>query len=161
MLDSEKLVQLARTHHHKPYSLRSWKISELYDRNPLNFDCSSFTMWLYFTLGFKLPRRSQWQFNYCQSFQGQPRIGDLYFLAPFRRRTDVNHVGMYIGSGMCIEAAGGRAMKVIYSQKTRIEDRLDFLEWRRVPLEMSEDSFFRFVKLHPISARDNSKTVLM
>lgn len=149
MLDKELMVKQAKAQHHKPYSLELKPISFVYQKKPDDFDCSSYVLWLYFQQGFKIPRVSQWQWNYCFDFTGDPEIGDLFFQAPGQHTHKVNHVGLYIGQGMCAEAAGGRAGKVIFTFKDRLEKKHDFLGWRRVPLEISQNSFFKFLKEHP------------
>ena len=149
MLEKDKLVRIARAQHHLPYRIRVWKVSDLYNQIPRDFDCSSYVMWIYFMLGFKLPRVSKWQYNYCDKFNGDVLVGDLFFLGEKRDPKRINHVGLYIGYGLCAEAAGGRAGKVIYSSKDKIEHRIDFVGWKRVPLDKSEDSFFRFIKDFP------------
>lgn len=160
MLDSGRFVSLAKSQHHKTYKQRLWTVDDLYSISHLDFDCSSLVMWLYFTLGFKLPRVSQWQYNYCDRFMGDPKIGDLFFLAESRSRKKVNHVGAYIGKGMCIEAAGGRANKVIYSIRDVIQKKKTFLSWRRVPLDRAEDMFFRFIKDYPATGRRLNENLL-
>ena len=56
---------------------------------------------------------------------------------------------MYIGGGTCIEAAGGRANKVIYSPLNKHFENEDYLGCGRVPLEDAEDSFYNFIKQFP------------
>ena len=152
MLDSSKLLQLIKECYHKPYNRRAWSAADLYSKSPPDFDCSSLVMWLYFQFGHKLPRVSRDQYTFCDKIQpDEIKIGDLFFLGRDKDPKRVDHVGMYTGSGMCVEAVGGssKTMKVIYSFSDKLMERSDWVGWGRVPLELSEDSFYKWIKLNP------------
>ncbi len=152
-VDGKKLINLAKSQHGKPYKMRLWDTHEVYGRDPKDFDCSSFVMWLYFRFGFKLPRTSREQAYFCKRIiPKEIKVGDLFFLGNGGQKSEVNHVGMYIGSGQCIESAGGKAQKVVYSWLDTILTRHDVVMLGRVPLEVAEDRFFDYVKKYPKGA---------
>lgn len=68
------------------------------------FDCSGLVQWVYSQVGVTLPRVAQTQFNSTTRIPaGQAiRPGDLLFFGsgPY----DVGHVGIYVGTGMMIDA---------------------------------------------------------
>ena len=158
MLDKNKLLKDIEKQYYKPYKLRLWKVWEIYQTNPKNFDCSSLTMWLHFLQGYKLPRRSSDQYKFCEKIRfNQVKFGDLFFLArKIKNKTVINHVGIYIGSGICMEAAGGRAGKVIRSLPETLMARKNFAGWGRVPLSRAEANFFDWVKKYPVKKENAS-----
>lgn len=152
MLDTIQLLHLIESSYHKPYNRRAWSAADLYSKSPIDFDCSSLVMWLYFQFGYKLPRVSQDQYTFCDKIKpDEIKIGDLFFLGRDMDPKRVDHVGMYKGGGMCVEAAGGSSvtMKVIYSFVDKTMARSDWVGWGRVPLEAAEDSFYKWIKRYP------------
>lgn len=152
MLDVPELLRLIESQYHKPYNRRAWTPLDLYAKDPKDFDCSSFVMWLYFQFGYKLPRVSQDQYTFCDKIKAnEVKIGDLFFLSRTQDPKAVDHVGMYKGSGMCVEAVGGSSatMKVIYSFVDKTMARPDWVGWGRVPLEIAQDKFFKWIKMYP------------
>lgn len=68
-------------------------------------DCSAFVRTVFRDVNISLPRTSREQFRLGAAIQRDNlKTGDLVFFA--RRRT-ISHVGIYIGDGMFIHAAGG------------------------------------------------------
>lgn len=147
-LDRLQLLKHAQAQYHKPYVLRSWMCQEVYNKDPKDLDCSSFILWCYFQQGFKLPRTSSMQYPYCTLIDAKNlNLGDLFFL---ENKGKICHVGMYIGAGMCLEAAGGRAGRVIRSVAEQNESKPGFVGWHKVPLDKAEDDFFKWVAEHPM-----------
>jgi cell wall-associated NlpC family hydrolase len=70
--------------------------------SPDGFDCSGFVMYVYRKVGIKLPHSSRLQFGYGTAVsRDELRPGDLvFFFSP------ISHVGIYIGDGQMIHAAG-------------------------------------------------------
>lgn len=69
-------------------------------------DCSGFTMRIYQHFGYSIPRDSRSQASALGSVSGKDvRPGDLFFYSNGSR---INHVAMYIGSGMIIHASNPR-----------------------------------------------------
>lgn len=73
------------------------------------FDCSGLTMWVYNSVGYKLPHGSNSQgHNYVRNVSFSPndysnvKIGDLVFFGKTAGR--YSHVGIYIGDGKMIHA---------------------------------------------------------
>jgi cell wall-associated NlpC family hydrolase len=152
MLDQVELLRLIEAQYHKPYNRRAWTVADLYSKSPENFDCSSLVMWLYFQFGYKLPRVSQDQYTFCDKIKAKDiKIGDLFFLSKTQDPKRIDHVGMYKGSGMLVEAVGGSSvtMKVIYSIADKTMARTDWVGWGRVPLDIAEDRFFKWIKSYP------------
>ena len=152
MLDTTELLRLIEANYHKPYNRRVWTAKDLYQKEPTDFDCSSFVMWLYFQLGYKIPRVSQDQYIFCDRITWrEAKVGDLFFLGKGMDPKQVNHVGIYKGSGMVAEAVGGssKTMKVIYSEISKTMARPDWVGWGRVPQEPSQDLFFKWIKTNP------------
>jgi cell wall-associated NlpC family hydrolase len=70
--------------------------------SPSGFDCSGFVMYVYKKVGVKLPHSSRLQYGCGQQIsRGELRPGDLVFFY-----TPISHVGIYIGGGQMIHAAG-------------------------------------------------------
>jgi cell wall-associated NlpC family hydrolase len=70
--------------------------------SPSGFDCSGFVMYVYNKVGVSLPHSSRMQYG-CGApvSRSDLRPGDLvFFYSP------ISHVGMYIGDGQMIHAAG-------------------------------------------------------
>ncbi len=162
MIDTERLVQLVQEQHGIRYDMKPWKVWQLYELKPKSFDCSSLVMWSYFMLGFKLPRTSAWQFTYCSKFTGDRQPGDLCFFATGGKLDRINHVAMYVGAGMCIEAVGGRRRKVVRSWADKLEKKSTFVGWRRVPLDRAHEEFFKWVAEHPKPAtKENGQEIVL
>ena len=70
--------------------------------SPSGFDCSGFVMYVYKKVGVSLPHSSRMQYGVGQPVsRGDLRPGDLvFFFSP------ISHVGIYIGDGKMIHAAG-------------------------------------------------------
>ncbi|MBN1321383.1 MAG: C40 family peptidase [Thermoleophilia bacterium] len=70
--------------------------------SPSGFDCSGFVMYVYKKVGVGLPHSSRLQYGCGQAVsRGELRPGDLvFFYSP------ISHVGIYIGDGQMIHAAG-------------------------------------------------------
>jgi len=70
--------------------------------SPSGFDCSGFVMYVYRKVGISLPHSSRLQYGYGRHVsRGELRPGDLvFFFSP------ISHVGIYIGEGQMIHAAG-------------------------------------------------------
>lgn len=73
------------------------------------FDCSGFTMYIFSTLGLKLPHQSISQFEMGTTITRQDlRPGDLVFFNTTGR--GVSHVGIYIGDGKFAHASTSRGV---------------------------------------------------
>ncbi|WP_422659075.1 C40 family peptidase [Paenibacillus sp. EC2-1] len=73
------------------------------------FDCSGFTMYIFSTLGLKLPHQSSSQFEMGTTITRQDlRPGDLVFFNTTGR--GVSHVGIYIGDGKFAHASTSRGV---------------------------------------------------
>jgi len=70
--------------------------------SPSGFDCSGFVMYVYNKVGVSLPHSSRMQYNYGSAVsRSNLRPGDLvFFYSP------IHHVGIYIGDGKMVHAAG-------------------------------------------------------
>jgi len=70
--------------------------------SPSGFDCSGFVMYVYKKVGVRLPHSSRLQYGCGQPVsRSELRPGDLvFFYSP------ISHVGIYIGDGQMIHAAG-------------------------------------------------------
>ena len=70
--------------------------------SPSGFDCSGFVMYVYAKVGVSLPHSSRMQYGYGQPVsRGNLQPGDLVFF-----HNPISHVGIYIGDGKMIDAAG-------------------------------------------------------
>lgn len=73
------------------------------------FDCSGFTMYIFSTIGLKLPHQSSSQFEMGTTITRQDlRPGDLVFFNTTGR--GVSHVGIYIGDGKFAHASTSRGV---------------------------------------------------
>jgi peptidoglycan DL-endopeptidase CwlO len=78
---------------------------------PSGFDCSGFTMYVYRHFGYSLPHSSSMQSGYGAAVaRADLEPGDLvFFYSP------VHHVGIYIGGGKMVNAAGtGKGVRIDY-----------------------------------------------
>jgi cell wall-associated NlpC family hydrolase len=81
-------------------------------------DCSGFVRSIYAGFGYSIPRVSRDQARYGQKVsEGDLRPGDLIFYA--NSSGTVNHVAMYIGNGMIVQAANSRQGIIKSSYKYR------------------------------------------
>lgn len=70
--------------------------------SPSGFDCSGFVMYVYAKVGVSLPHSSRMQYGVGRAVsRGDLRPGDLVFFG-----NPIHHVGIYIGDGKMIDAAG-------------------------------------------------------
>lgn len=69
---------------------------------PSGFDCSGLVQYSYAHFGISLPRTSQEQVGSGSPVTGDLKPGDLLFFEP--SSSGPQHVGMYVGNGMFIEA---------------------------------------------------------
>ncbi len=77
--------------------------------SPAGFDCSGFVMYVYKKVGISLPHSSRMQYSSGVAVsRGDLRPGDLvFFYSP------IHHVGIYIGDGKMINAAGvGKGVRI-------------------------------------------------
>lgn len=81
-------------------------------------DCSGFTQAVYADFGYSIPRVSRDQARYGKKVsEGDLKPGDLIFYA--NSSGTVNHVAMYIGNGMIVQAANSRQGIITSSYKYR------------------------------------------
>jgi cell wall-associated NlpC family hydrolase len=78
--------------------------------SPSGFDCSGFVLYVYKKVGVSLPHSSRMQIGCGQSVSsGNLRPGDLVFFG----NPTIHHVGIYIGDGKMIHAAGvGKGVRI-------------------------------------------------
>ena len=79
--------------------------------SPSGFDCSGFTMYVYRHFGVSLPHSSSMQSGYGVAVaRADLQPGDLvFFFSP------IHHVGIYIGGGKMVNAAGtGKGVRIDY-----------------------------------------------
>lgn len=78
--------------------------------SPSGFDCSGFVLYVYNKVGVSLPHSSRMQIGCGQSVSsGNLRPGDLVFFG----NPTIHHVGIYIGDGKMINAAGvGKGVRI-------------------------------------------------
>jgi peptidoglycan DL-endopeptidase CwlO len=70
--------------------------------SPSGFDCSGFVMYVFRKVGVSLPHSSRMQYGYGQPVsKSDLRPGDLVFFG-----SPIHHVGIYIGDGKMVDAAG-------------------------------------------------------
>lgn len=77
--------------------------------NPNGFDCSGYTRYVYQKIGISLPRTAFEQSKVGRSISSVNQLekGDLlFFLTDRRRGIPITHVGIYLGDGNFIHAAG-------------------------------------------------------
>lgn len=71
-------------------------------------DCSGFVQSVYSSIGLKLPRTSRQQYSSAKRINKEERqIGDLIF---FRKNSQINHVGLYLGSNKMIHASTSKGV---------------------------------------------------
>ncbi len=77
--------------------------------SPSGFDCSGFVMYVYNKVGVSLPHSSRMQYGCGQAVSnGSLRPGDLVFFG-----NPIHHVGIYVGNGKMINAAGvGKGVRI-------------------------------------------------
>ena len=77
--------------------------------SPKGFDCSGLVMYVYRKVGISLPHSSRLQFGYGRPVaRGDLQPGDLVFF-----HNPISHVGIYIGEGQMINAAGtGKGVRI-------------------------------------------------
>jgi peptidoglycan DL-endopeptidase CwlO len=78
--------------------------------SPSGFDCSGFVMYVYAKVGVSLPHSSRMQISCGKSVSsGDLKAGDLVFFG----NPTIHHVGLYIGDGKMIHAAGvGKGVRI-------------------------------------------------
>jgi len=149
-INADRLREDASSQRGKPYKLQVWKAEDLYQSDPPSFDCSKYTMWLLFRQGFKIPAWTGGQIKFCiRKPKSKLQVGDLLFFGKGAKEAFVNHVGIYIGSGMVAHAAGGRADKVIFDHLDKQILLPTFIGFYEVPLEKAEDRFFKWISKNP------------
>ncbi|OFV84550.1 MAG: hypothetical protein A2W26_08830 [Acidobacteria bacterium RBG_16_64_8] len=77
--------------------------------SPSGFDCSGFVMYVYARVGIGLPHSSRMQYGYGDPVsRDNLKPGDLVFF-----HNPISHVGIYIGDGKMIDAAGvGKGVRI-------------------------------------------------
>jgi cell wall-associated NlpC family hydrolase len=77
--------------------------------SPKGFDCSGFVMYVYKQVGVSLPHSSRLQYGCGKAVsRGELQPGDLVFF-----HNPISHVGIYIGDGQMIHAAGtGKGVRI-------------------------------------------------
>lgn len=109
--DRTKLITLAEKQIGKPYL---WGAA-----GPNKFDCSGLSMYCYRqALGISISHSSQTQYNQSTKIkENEAMPGDLVFFSKKGSTSAINHVGIYIGNGMMIEAPHKNATVRKYSIK--------------------------------------------
>lgn len=79
-------------------------------QNPAGFDCSGYTRFVYNKIGVNLPRTALEQSRVGRTVSpDQLEKGDLlFFLTDRGRGLPITHVGIYLGDGQFIHAAGSK-----------------------------------------------------
>ena len=88
--------------------------------SPAGFDCSGFTMYVYRHFGISLPHSSSMQSGYGVAVaRADLQPGDLvFFYSP------IHHVGLYIGGGKMVNAAGtGKGVRIDYLWSSYVSAR--------------------------------------
>lgn len=81
----------------------------------VSLDCSGLTQWAYAQAGLQLPRTTYEQIKCCTIVPESEAVpGDLVFME-FSAPGVPEHVGIYVGDGMMINAESGSTMKVVLS----------------------------------------------
>lgn len=81
----------------------------------VGLDCSGLTQWAYAQAGLQLPRTTYEQIKCCTIVPESEAVpGDLVFME-FSAPGVPEHVGIYVGDGMMINAESGSTMKVVLS----------------------------------------------
>lgn len=77
-------------------------------------DCSALVLNVYRdALNIKLPRSSRQQYDFSKGISKSELIpGDLLFFATTKGRSDVSHVGMYIGDGKMVHSSASQGVMV-------------------------------------------------
>jgi cell wall-associated NlpC family hydrolase len=77
--------------------------------SPSGFDCSGFVMYVYAKVGVSLPHSSRMQYGVGKAVsRGSLQPGDLVFFG-----NPIHHVGIYVGNGNMINAAGvGKGVRI-------------------------------------------------
>ncbi|WP_248924319.1 C40 family peptidase [Paenibacillus hamazuiensis] len=133
---AENVIETAKSYLHTPYEYGS-------DRtNPLTFDCSDFTRWVYLdALGMDLPWDSRSQAAYVRAFSkriytdfSKARRGDLLFFTRYlgnkpedyqgltEAEKPISHMGIYLGNGKLIHCASKETGGV----------RIDQIRWKHL-----------------------------
>lgn len=93
------------------------------------FDCSGFIYYVFYSNGWKLPRRSSDQFKVGVPVHTEEMLpGDLIFFA--KAPTEVSHMGMYWGSGNFIHASSKGGVK--FSKLSETYYKLRFVGAKRL-----------------------------
>lgn len=90
--------------------------------NPSGFDCSGFVQYVYGHFGIKLPRISSDQARAGKRIGiGQLRAGDLVAWDNSSRNNGADHIAIYIGNGLIMEAPRpGRSVQISHLYDTNI-----------------------------------------
>lgn len=139
----EKIVALARQSIGAPYKLGA----SVRNDAPQAFDCSSFSAWLCAQVGITAPRVSVDQFLWGMPIEkGELKPGDLIlantkkghvwyesdvFLPGVSVPEGVDHVGVYVGDGEVIHAAGDPHHRVIIEKLDESDRFLNTVGYRR------------------------------
>jgi hypothetical protein len=113
----ERVIQYARAQIGTPYSWGGGtatgpSLGSGRGAGTVGFDCSGLTMAAYHTVGVDLPHFAQTQYEIGPVVTDQLQPADLVF---FGTRTNLHHVGIYIGGGAMIDAPNTGA-------KVRVDD---------------------------------------
>jgi cell wall-associated NlpC family hydrolase len=68
------------------------------------FDCSGFTQFAFATVGIRIPRTADQQYNAGRPIVGDPLPGDLLFFQTYQYGP--SHVAIYLGNGQFVNAIG-------------------------------------------------------
>ena len=118
-----KVVEVARSFLGTPYKYGAY--AEESAERPTGFDCSSFVQHVFKHVDIDLPRSSILQATQGKEISNESELlpGDLLFFEGTRghynyelfggKKIYIGHVGIYIGNGKMIHAAGGAHNQVI------------------------------------------------
>jgi cell wall-associated NlpC family hydrolase len=86
---------------------------------PSGFDCSGYTMYVYNKIGITLPHSSSMQATKGTAVsRSNLKPGDLVFFATDGVTRNINHVGIYVGDNMVLQAQTGTTQKIAIANLT-------------------------------------------
>jgi len=106
-VESKKLIEIGKEYIGTPYRMGGL----IRNGEPVAFDCSLFTQYVFASLGVELPRTSKSQSTVGEKVdKGSISQGDLLF---FRTNgKTISHVAIYVGNGKMIHASSSNGVTI-------------------------------------------------
>ncbi len=91
---------------------------------PSGFDCSGFVYYAFTQAGYDISRQTAASYYQNGTYTSSPEAGDLVFFATGSNRSNINHMGIYLGNNQFIHSSSSKGVQINSVTSTYYKERL-------------------------------------